>query len=194
MLIYIHIYIIIHIQKSWVKWIWEMMNYQPWYLLSTQTCGKGEHETTNPVSHPFSAHHPTAPAKLQAEADECTKKDRWRLRHGWCPKDSMKIRSSKSHRLIDPGKFISTDHHFWLTSSLLTAVDLLTDVLDHRRAFHAFPLERLPGGSLVIKNVHCWTCLHHYDSLCYILKKLEYVKQSTYLVALRWTPLLNTCI
>lgn len=27
--------------------------------------------------------HPTAPAKLQAEADECTKKDRWRLRHGW---------------------------------------------------------------------------------------------------------------
>lgn len=47
--------IYIHIQKSRVKWIWKMINYQPWYLLSTQTFGKGEHETTNPVSHPQAA-------------------------------------------------------------------------------------------------------------------------------------------
>jgi hypothetical protein len=95
MLIYIHIYIIIHIQKSWVKWIWEMMNYQPWYLLSTQTCGKGEHETTNPVSHPFSATQQLRPSCRPKPTNVQRKID-----DAYATAEDQK---QKSHRLIDPG-------------------------------------------------------------------------------------------
>ena len=99
MLIYVdlypYIYIIIHIQKSWVKWIWEMMNYQPWYLLSTQTCGKGEHETTNPVSHPFSATQQLRPSCRPKPTNVQRKID-----DAYATAEDQK---QKSHRLIDPG-------------------------------------------------------------------------------------------
>ena len=83
MLIYIHIYIY-NYPYSKIMSEMNLGNDELSALISSINTNLWKRRTWNNESClPSLLGHPTAPAKLQAEADECTKKDRWRLRHGW---------------------------------------------------------------------------------------------------------------